>query len=117
MQELWIPTAIITLFLFLNIIKPLIRKFEYIDGIAWLPFLALLSAIAMLPAYGFRPESIPLFLYTAVLAVVSLIKRGWEDYKYGNPGAKRIFFIITSLIFLAAVSWTAFYHYNNSKPF
>ena len=109
MREIWIPLALVTLFLFLHIIRRYIKKLRVIDGLAWLPLLALLSTLAIFPAYGFRPEIIPLLLYSLVLTVIVIFKQLNGDIKFrsfrnGRPG-----FVIFPLILLAAAAVTAFY--------
>ena len=78
---------LITIFLFVSIIRPFIRKLKSMNGLAWFPFLALLTTAALIPAYGFRPETLPLFIYAAVLSGFSLLQlargggRGYRDYR------------------------------------
>jgi len=109
MQEIWIPESLIILFLFIHIIRPTIKKFRDIDGLAWLPLLSLLLTITLFPAYGFRPEVIPLLLFAAVLTPLSIIKQGKVSIKY--RGFRKVKFVsaLPPLIFLAATTWIAFY--------
>jgi len=108
MQEIWKPLALITFFLFLHIIRPYIKKLKVIDGLAWLPLLALLSTLALIPAYGFRPETIPLLLYSAVLTVAIFFKQLNGDIKFRNFRKRKIIFIFFPLVLLAAAGATAF---------
>jgi len=105
MQEILIPKALITLFLFVFIIRPFIRKLRALNGLAWLPLLALLTIIALIPAYGIRPETLPLFVFAAVLSVVSIsrIARGGGRLNHFRKGPSLIF----SLPLLALLTVTA----------
>jgi len=109
MREIWIPLALITLFMFLNIIRRYIKKLRVIDGLAWLPLLALLSALALVPAYGFRPETIPLLLYSLVLTVITVFKQLNGDIKFRSFRDGRFAFVFFPLFLLAAAAATAFY--------
>ena len=109
MQEIWIPESLITLFLFLHIIRPAIKQFRDIDGLAWLPLLSLLLAITLFPAYGFRPEIIPLLLYAAVLAALSIIKHSSLSVKYRSYRKAKLIFVLPPLIILAAAVGIVFF--------
>ena len=109
MREIWIPLALITLFIFLHIIRPGLKKLKTIDGLAWLPLLALISTLALIPAYGFRPETLPLLLYSAVLTVIVFFKQINGDIKFRSFGKGRFVLIFFPLVLLAAAGATAFY--------
>jgi hypothetical protein len=64
MWELRTLELLIALFLLLPLIRPFFKGFWAIDGLAILPLLALGIGIGIFPAYGIRPECIPLILYT-----------------------------------------------------
>jgi len=110
MQEILIPKALITLFLFVFIIRPFIRKLKVLNGLAWLPLLALLTIAALIPAYGFRPEAVPLFVYALVLSAVSIfrIAKGGGRLNSFRKGPQFIF-ALPLLILLAATAGFAFY--------
>lgn len=61
MQDLIVLELIIATILFLAVARPFVKSFRGIDGIAALPAIALVASIAVYPAYGFRPEFLPLF--------------------------------------------------------
>ena len=109
MQEIWIPLFLVTLFLFLRIIRPYSKKLRPISGLAWLPLLALLAATMLFPAYGFRPEIIPLLIYAAVLTGISLSKKARDDALYGSVRRTRFILAIPPLLLLVAAAGTAFY--------
>ena len=72
MGEIWIPWTIITLFLLLSFLRPFFKFFWYLDGLVWLPVLSFLLTLCLFPAYGFRPECIPLLGYTFLLNIANL---------------------------------------------
>jgi hypothetical protein len=63
MQEIIIPELLAGFFIAISMIRFFIRQLRNIRGLIWLPVLALGMIIALFPAYGFRPECIPLLLY------------------------------------------------------
>ena len=100
---------LITLFLLVSIIQPFIRKLKAVNGLAWLPLIALLTTIGLIPAYGVRPETLPFFIYSLVLsgaAVSRFVRGGGRDRDF--RGEPRFIFAIPLLIVLAAAAWTAF---------
>lgn len=109
MREIWIPLGLIAFFLFLHIVRPYIKKLRAIDGLAWLPLLAFLAILALIPAYGFRPETIPLLLYSAVLSVSVIFKQINGDIKFRNFRKGKFAFLFSPLLFLAVFCGIAFY--------
>ena len=109
MQEIWIPELIVALFLLLHIIRPLVKKLISIDGFAWLPLPCLIIIVFLFPAYGFRPELIPLLLCSAVLSAASISWQLRDDDIYGSFRKTRLFFVVPFLLVLAASVWIALY--------
>jgi hypothetical protein len=72
MQELGILICLVFLFQFFALIRPLLKGLQSIEGLSWLPLLALGIIIAIFPAYGFRPECVPLLFYTIMLNVINI---------------------------------------------
>ncbi|GHV29362.1 hypothetical protein AGMMS4952_14990 [Spirochaetia bacterium] len=72
MWELGVLELLIALFLFLPLIRPFVKRLWPMDGLAVLPLLALLIVIGLSPAYGIRPECIPLILYVIILNIANL---------------------------------------------
>jgi hypothetical protein len=72
MWELRIPELLITLFFFLPLIRPFIKSLWAIEGLAWLPLLALGICVGLFPAYGFRPEGIPLLIYGIIINSINM---------------------------------------------
>jgi hypothetical protein len=91
MKEIWIPELIGSLLLFFFLIRPLVKGLWPLEGLAWFPLLALGILAAVFPAYGFRPECIPLLLYHGLCALASLgslpgeARRGKVFRKRGLP--------------------------------
>ena len=92
MSEIWIPEAIVAVFLALFLVRPLVKVLWPLDGLAWLPLLALGITIGLFPAYGFRPECIPLLFFELVLNVVHFRRlifgaatRPGDEFRDGNP--------------------------------
>ena len=72
MVELIILESLVFLFLLLPLIRPLVKSLWPIDGLTWLPVLALGITCALFPAYGFRPECIPLLLYAVIFNIINI---------------------------------------------
>ncbi|GHV88728.1 hypothetical protein AGMMS50267_10880 [Spirochaetia bacterium] len=101
--------SLVSLFLLLPLIRPLVKKLWPMDGLVWLPVLALAITIAIFPAYGFRPECIPLLLYGIILNIMNIpslmsllahLKN--DDFRERNRGL--IFFLFVLLIFTAGTA-------------
>jgi dienelactone hydrolase len=111
MWELKIQELLITLFLLLPLIRPFIKNLRAIDGLAWLPLPALGICVGIFPAYGFRPECIPLLLYGIIIncinapALISMIQGLKNDDIY----ERRPVYTGIALGLLFAVSGTALY--------
>ncbi|MDR1096443.1 MAG: hypothetical protein LBL31_08645 [Spirochaetaceae bacterium] len=63
--------SIIGIFLFLHILRSCVDVFRETAGFVFFPAVALFCGIAMIPAYGVRPECFPLLLFTAVYTILS----------------------------------------------
>jgi hypothetical protein len=72
MFEFVILEVLVFLFLFLPLVRPFAKILWYMDGLVWLPVLALGITVGLFPAYGFRPECIPLLLYTLIFNIINL---------------------------------------------
>lgn len=85
MSELWIPEALVCLFLVLPLFRPLVKALWSLDGLVWLPFAALVITVGIFPAYGFRPECLPILLFALIYnfanlgAIVSSIRSQPSD--------------------------------------
>jgi dienelactone hydrolase len=72
MEELWILEFIVLLFLFLSLSRPLIKGLWPLEGLVWLPLLSLAITLGLYPAYGFRPETLPLVFFEFLLIFFNL---------------------------------------------
>jgi hypothetical protein len=92
------------------LIRPLFKGLWPLDGIAWFPVLALGTALIIFPAYGFRPECVPLALNHLVLTLMNL-----KPLLMGHIGRHAGFhergglFIVPALGFLVLVGAAALY--------
>jgi hypothetical protein len=72
MSELWIPEAIVCLFLALPLFRPLVKTLWPLDGLVWLPLAAVVITVGIFPAYGFRPECLPILLFGFIYTIANL---------------------------------------------
>jgi hypothetical protein len=72
MVEPQIPVMISCLFLFLPLTRPLVKRLWPMEGLVWLPLLALAILIALFPAYGFRPECVPLLVVAFAINLANI---------------------------------------------
>ena len=123
MREIWVTELIITFFLILFFLRPLVKGLWPLDGLVWLPMLAMGLTIAIFFAYGFRPECIPLLLFEFLLnlanipaLVSSAASRPNDDYHDRSPiftsaafvllgGVIFVMFFFSPQIFPAADLW------------
>jgi hypothetical protein len=72
MREIWIPELIIAFFLFFPLFQPFVKSLWPISGLIWLAPAALLITVAIFPAYGWRPECVPLAIFELFFTLISL---------------------------------------------
>jgi hypothetical protein len=108
MVELIILESLVCLFLFLPLIRPFVKNLWSMDGLVWLPVLALGITLALFPAYGFRPECIPLMIYTVIFNIINVpqlqsllghMKN--DDFRERNRGLTAL--LILFLAFVTAI--------------
>jgi hypothetical protein len=116
MQEICIPEFLVLFFLSLYILRPVFKKLRPVNGLAWLPLPAFFVMAALIPAYGLRPESLPLFLMTAILAGSVAHKRLSDSGKFGGFRRAKLAAVLPLLIALAAAGGTAFYFTPEKDP-
>ncbi|MDR0998553.1 MAG: hypothetical protein LBL70_05750 [Treponema sp.] len=88
MKEIWVPELISSLLLFFFLIRPLVKGLWPLDGLAWFPLLAFGILGAAFPAYGFRPECIPLLINQGIFALKSLVSF-WGEFRRGEVFRKQ----------------------------
>ncbi|MDR1787221.1 MAG: hypothetical protein LBR16_02030 [Treponema sp.] len=108
MREICISEVIAGLFLLLALLRPLVLRLRHLDGLIWLPALALLIMAAIVPAYGFRPEALPLGIFAAVATLVSIpaMKDSASGLRRFSEGKRRLLAAPACLI-LGACVWLA----------
>jgi hypothetical protein len=72
MSELWLPKALVCLFLVLPLFRPLVKTLWPLDGLVWLPLVAMIITVGIFPAYGFRPECLPILLFAFIYTSANL---------------------------------------------
>ena len=72
MSELWLPKALVCLFLVLPLFRPLVKTLWPLDGLVWLPLVAMVITVGIFPAYGFRPECLPILLFAFLYTITNL---------------------------------------------
>ena len=83
--EIWVPELVVVLFLALQLLRPFAKGLWPLDGLIWLPPMALGIMIGIFPAYGFRPECLPMLVFTIVynsatfFSVISSITSSPDD--------------------------------------
>jgi len=70
MVEIWVPEFMVVVFLALPLLRPFVKKLWPVEGLTWLPLVALGISIALFPAYGFRPECVPMLALAAIYNIV-----------------------------------------------
>lgn len=117
MQDLLYLELLIVFLLFVSLVRPLIKRFRNIQGILLVPYLSLAILIGLYLAYGFRPELIPLVLFTLFFCVYSLPKLysllnriKIDDYQEISV----IAFSFRAVFFLVSVFCALYYFPHNS---
>jgi len=110
MSELWMPETLVCLFLVLPLFRPFVKALWPLDGLVWLPFAAMVITIGIFPAYGFRPECLPILLFAFIYntanldSIVSSIKSQPNDAFHDRS----IFVTVLAFIALGAAIFTMY---------
>jgi hypothetical protein len=64
--EIWVPELMVVVFLALPLLRPFVKKLWPVEGLTWLPLVALGITIGLFPAYGFRPECVPMLAFAVI---------------------------------------------------
>lgn len=94
-----------------SLIRPFIRRFQAIDGLSVLPILSFGLLATTLPAFGFRPELVPLSLFALIMAFASIprlveLAQGLraDDYGERRPiGSVILFFVLLGCLAIAVI--------------
>jgi len=68
--EIWVPELMVVVFLALPLLRPFAKKLWPVEGLTWLPLVALGIAIGIFPAYGFRPEFVPMLAFAVIINLI-----------------------------------------------
>ena len=60
----------VIVFLALSLLRPFVKKLWPVEGLTWLPLIALGIALGLLPAYGFRPECVPMLAFALIYNLI-----------------------------------------------
>jgi len=111
-NEIWIPEALAVIFLVLPLLRPFIKGLWSLDGLVWLPLVALGILVGIFPAYGFRPEVIPalgfavFFNLANLLAFIRSKMERSSDTSHGMGPFRTV--IVMALLVVAVVPMFAF---------
>jgi hypothetical protein len=72
MSELWVSEVMVCLFLVLPLFRPFVKALWPLDGLVWLPLVALIITVGIFFAYGFRPECLPILLFAFIYNIANL---------------------------------------------
>jgi hypothetical protein len=111
LSELRLLELLIFFLLLLPVISPFVKNLEKLRGLVWLYFITLVIIAAIFPAYGFRPECIPLLIAALFLNIFSFL-RFLSKFRKQNRAAPSKKLKITSFIsavILAGAVGIAFY--------
>lgn len=109
MQEIRILELLIVILILAPLIRHLVKDLQALEGLVWFLPIALVSVTALFPAYGFRPECIPLLILVLVLnirnipALIALLKREHLD-TIRHPTPVHTAAIISFLIISAGIA-------------
>jgi hypothetical protein len=113
LSDLRILETVIAGLLAIYIVRPFVRKFRDVDGLFAMPAISFLLAVAAVPAFGFRPELLPLSLF-AFFAFLSSLPRladvarrlRTDDYGESSPAAATALLLTLCVFFAFAFVFT-----------
>ena len=79
------PEAVIVAFLALPFFRPFVKKLMPLDGLFWLPSISLLILLGIFPAYGFRPECLPMLIVALSINIVNFALRPYDSIHSHSP--------------------------------
>jgi len=103
--EIWVSELLVVFFLALPLLRPFFKNLWPLDGLIWLPLIALGIIIGIFPAYGFRPECLPILIFTIVYNIISLFpiitgasSRPSDSFRDRGPALTFFTFILLSAV-------------------
>jgi hypothetical protein len=109
MREIWIPEFIAVIFLFFSLVQPFFKVFWGISGLVWLSPAALLVITGLFPAYGWRPECVPLLVFAFVFTMISIPSMICSLDSHEEYRERSLFITVPCLVFFAFAVFTAFF--------
>ena len=98
-MEIWKPEAIVILFLVLPLLRPFFKKLWPLEGLAWLPLVALGIIIGIFPAYGFRPECLPMMAFVVIYNIANISSlRSRDTFRDRGPFLTIVAFILLNVV-------------------
>ncbi|MDR0513228.1 MAG: hypothetical protein LBG93_09070, partial [Treponema sp.] len=108
MQEILVPKALIAAFLLVSIIRPFIGELSAIKGLNLLPALAFFTCIVLIPAYGFRPELVPIFIFSLFIILTTALRRKRTAFSSRAAANSSLFSLLARLVLLIFSAWVMF---------
>ena len=112
--EIWVPELVIVFFLALPLLRPFFKNLWPLDGLPWLPLIALGIIIGIFPAYGFRPECLPILIFAIVYNTVNLFpiisgasSRPNDSFRDRGPALTVFTFILLSAVALPMFAFSS----------
>jgi hypothetical protein len=113
-MEIWIPEAIAIFFIVLPLLRPFFKPLWPLEGLAWLPLIALGITVGIFPAYGFRPECFPMLVFTLVYNIAHFSSIRFRDTFRDRGPLLTIIALI--LLNVAAIPMFAFSSRVETRP-
>ncbi|MDR2510216.1 MAG: hypothetical protein LBC77_06190 [Spirochaetaceae bacterium] len=112
MPDLGILEILIAFFLFMPLCRPYLKSFAMIDGFAWFPPIALLCTAALFPAFGMRPECLPLLVYAVICNIINTrsLSASISKLRYSADAERSpVYFVIMLICLVAAVGIAVYF--------
>jgi hypothetical protein len=111
-MELLILEICAAVFLFLPLIRPVFKALWSLDGLVLLPVLSLGILVGVFPVYGFRPECVPLLVFSLFVNIInfgSLVSLFFQLHNddYRDRG---LLYTAVNLAVFGFVLWIALYY-------
>ena len=108
MNDLAILEILIAFFLFMPLCRPYVKTLVRIEGFVYFPLIALFCVIALFPAYGFRPECVPLLLFTVLHNILNtrVLFASVGRLRYADDERGPLYFLVM-LAFLVITAFIA----------
>jgi len=109
-MELKILESLAVFCLFLSIIRPFVRGLWKLDGLVVCPLLSFFVILGVFPAYGFRPECVPLLLFSLFFTyanIYDLIALFYGLHSDAYRDRRPIFTVVIAIVFVCT-AWICF---------